>query len=80
MHLGPVPIDYYCQDASHTHFRRTRVDRMVLSGALRWHGKHCRVAYWTEHRSWAKTPCHERDERAVIIASVATMQWVKGAR
>lgn len=79
MHMGIVPINYYCEDAGHAHFKRKKVDRLVETGALRWHGKHCRVAYWTEHRSWQGTPCHIVDEAGKRIATESTMQLVKGA-
>jgi hypothetical protein len=80
MHMGAVPIDYFCEDSSHAHFKRKRVELMVQRGDLRWHGKHCRVAYWTEHRTWQKTPCHLVDQDAERVGTVAVMQWVKGAR
>lgn len=80
MHMGAVPIDYFCRDSSHDHYKRTKVDAMIERGALKWHSKNCRVAYWLEHRTWQKTRCHLVNEAGLNVGHVAVMQLVKGLR
>jgi hypothetical protein len=54
--MGPVSISYRCRDASHAHYKREQVDELVTAGEMEWVGDHCRVATFSEHKIWAKTP------------------------
>lgn len=54
MHIGHIPIDYFCTDSSHRHYRRSKVDSMEARKDLVWWDLNKRVAFYPEHRTWQK--------------------------
>lgn len=68
--MHPPTIAYKCPDpGGHIHFKREYVDSQAERGDMEWVGDHYRVACWSEHRIWAKTPS----------GPVTTMQLVEPA-
>jgi hypothetical protein len=69
-----ICIDYACNgNDPHFHFRRNKVRQLIEAGAMKWVGKHERVATFVQLRNWRKT--YVRNEVGEVYT--AGMQLVR---